>query len=390
MSYLRKVSTGRLLVLCAAVLLAAGAVTALALAATGSGPKPPPKPLAQAVEDALKAPRIQGVTARISFTNRLIDSASLRGSDPILTGASGRLWASGERLRLELQASPDTGGGGDVQVLVYGRQLTIYESGSRTAYRMLLPGDRKPPGPVPSLARVQQAITRLSRRVTLSGAIPSNVAGRAAYTARGAPRNDGGLLGGAEVSWDAQNGVPLRAAVYASGNSKPVLELKATDVSFGPVSAADIAPKLPVPARTVNLDPGARPDGAGAGRAEVTGVAAVQRKVAFTLVAPKTLVGLPRQNVRLVDLEGRPGALVTYGKGLGGIAVLQSPAGAQGRGGPLGEGGPALPKISVNGISGEELDTALGTFVRFRRAGVDFTVLGSVPPAAAEAAARAL
>jgi hypothetical protein len=389
MSYLRKVSTGRLLVLCAAVLLAAGAVTAIALAATGSGSKPPPKPLAQAVEDALKAPRIQGVTARISFTNRLIDAASLRGSDPILTGASGRLWASGERLRLELQAAPDTGGG-DAQVLLDGRRLTIYESGSRTAYRMLLPGDRKPAGPVPSLARVQQAITRLSQRATLSGAIPSNVAGRAAYTARGAPRNDGGLLGGAEVSWDAQNGVPLRAAVYASGNSQPVLELKASDVSFGSVSAADLAPKLPAPARTVDLDPGARPDGAGSGRPEVTGAAAVKRKLAFTLVAPKALVGLPRQGVRLVDLEGRPGALVTYGKGLGGIAVLQSPAGAQSGGGPLGDGGPALPKISVNGISGEELDTALGTFVRFRRAGVDFTVLGSVPPAAAEAAARAL
>ena len=53
-------------------------------------------------------------------------------------------------------------------------------------------------------------------------------------------------------------------------------------------------------------------------------------------------------------------------------------------------GGQSLPKISINGASGQELDTALGTVLRFQRGGVDYTVLGSVPPTAAEAAARAL
>jgi hypothetical protein len=386
MSYLRTVSTRRLLAVCAAVVLAAGAVTAIALAAAGAGPKPPPKPLAEAVQDALDAPRIRGVKARISFTNRLVDAASLRGSDPLLAGATGRLWASGERLRLELQAAPDTGAG-DVQVLVDGRRLSVYESGSRTAYRMLLPEDRRPSGPVPSLARVQQAITRLSRRATLSGAIPSTVAGRAAYTARGAPRSSGGLLGRAEVSWDAGNGAPLRAAVYARGASKPVLELKATDVSFGPVAASDLAPRLPAPARTMDFDPGSRPQGADRD-GEVTGLAAVRRKVGFAVAAPRTLAGRARQEVRLVELKSSPAALVTYGEGPGSIAVLQSPVRAEDRGGVL--GGPALPAISVNGIAGEELGTPLGTLVRFERAGVQYTVVGSVPRAAAEAAARGL
>ena len=49
-----------------------------------------------------------------------------------------------------------------------------------------------------------------------------------------------------------------------------------------------------------------------------------------------------------------------------------------------------LPKVQINGVEGEELDTALGTALRFSRDGVDYIVLGSVPPAAAEAAARAL
>ena len=53
-------------------------------------------------------------------------------------------------------------------------------------------------------------------------------------------------------------------------------------------------------------------------------------------------------------------------------------------------GGSSLPKISINGATGQELDTALGTVLRFERGGVAYTVLGSVPPTAAEAAARAL
>src|SRR5439155_204165 len=82
---------------------------------------------------------------------------------------------------------------------------------------------------------------------------------------------------------------------------------------------------------------------------------------------------LPRQDVRLVELDGTPSALVTYGRGLGGIAVLESPAQAQpqaqAQGGRDGGGGLSLPKISINGASGQELDTALGTVVRFERAG---------------------
>ena len=115
----------------------------------------------------------------------------------------------------------------------------------------------------------------------------------------------------------------------------------------------------------------------------------MQKELSFKLAAPATLVGLPRQGVRLIDQDGTPGALVTYGKGLGGIAVLQTPASAK-QAGEGERGGLSLPKISINGASGEELDTALGTVVRFDRGGVSYTVLGSVPPAAAEAAARAL
>ena len=124
MRFLRTVSTRRLLAVLAGFVSAVAAGAAIAVAAAGTGPIPPAKPLANAVHDAFAAPKVGGITARISFTNHLIDSTNIEGSDPILTGATGRLWlSSGHRLRLELQSN---GGNGDAQVLVNGRQFWVY------------------------------------------------------------------------------------------------------------------------------------------------------------------------------------------------------------------------------------------------------------------------
>ena len=73
------------------------------------------------------------------------------------------------------------------------------------------------------------------------------------------PKHDGGLLGYAELAWDAQHGVPLRVAIYPQGSSNPVLELAATEVSYGsvPSSAVDVAP--PAGAKTVDLSSAATP-----------------------------------------------------------------------------------------------------------------------------------
>ena len=128
--------------------------------------------------------------------------------------------------------------------------------------------------------------------------------------------------------------------------------------------------------------------------ADVTGVAAVARHVPFKLLAPKTLVGLPRRSVTLLDWGGSSAALVAYGQNLGGIAVIEQTANSAGSVGPSSRGdghrGLNLPTVSINGTTGQELDTALGTMVRFTRGGVTYTVVGSVPAAAADAAARAL
>jgi outer membrane lipoprotein-sorting protein len=394
-SALRRISTRRLLATCVITVLAAVGVTAAAMAMGGSGPKPSPKPLAKAVRDALSAPSLPGVSARIQFTDNLVDASSIQGADPLLAGASGRLWASpaeGGKLRLELQSE---GAGGDTQVLVSDHRFQVYDSGSETVYEGTLPEpeegkDGSRSEQVPGLGEIETKITEVEEHTELSGATPSDVAGQPTYTLHVAPKHDGGLLGGAEVAWDAENGTPLRAAIYASSSSSPVLELKATDVAFEAVSSSvfDVSP--PPGAKVVNL--GALGEGEGTDHgepAQQTGAAAVEKSLGFPLTAPDTLAGLPRGEVRGIEVDGHSAALVTYGKGLGGIAVIQTASEPGGQKSSE-EGGLSLPRVSINGAQGEELDTALGTVLRFSRGGVDYIVAGSVPPAAAEAAARAL
>ena len=392
MRFLRTTSTTRLLMVLLGAACAAAATAAIALAATSQGgSKPPPKPLTQAIHDALTGPKVDGVTARIKFTNHLIDSSAVPGSTPLVSGASGRLWASKDgKVRIELQSND-----GDVQLTSDGKNFLVYDGTSNTAYRGELPqghsgADQKPDSGPPSIADIQKAIDNAKQQAAVSGAIPTTVAGQSAYEVRVTPQN-GGEVSGAELAWDALRGVPLKVAVYARGNSSPVLALTATSISYGavPASTFDISP--PSGAHIVDLTPRSAPSGQGGAHKEITGLSAVQKSLPFTLSAPSQLAGMQRQDVKLIGSDTNPGALVTYGKGLGGIAVIEKKADAQqAPANPHSDHGLQLPTVSINGTTGQELPTALGTVVRFTRGGVDYTVLASQPAATVVAAARAL
>ena len=400
--FLRRISTRRLLALCATVLAVGVGGAAIALAAASGGPTPPPKDLPVAIHDALTAPQVEGVTARVDFTNELVTGSDVRGGSPLLSGASGRLWASNDgHVRLELQADASSEGGGssDTQVLSDGHQVTVYDSGTNTVYRADLPAGKADGGndhsgqdQPPSVAEIQKQLSRLMEHANVSGAQPSDVAGRPAYTVRIEPQGNGGLVGGAELAWDAVHGTPLRVAVYSKGDSSPVLELRVTDISFGPVSSSvfDISPPAGAKVTDLTQHAGGAPQGAQQERAPVTGLQQVQAAVQFPLAAPDTLAGLPRNEVRLIDSGDHPAALVTYGTGLGGIAVIEHPvdSNATSRGGDNGQ--ISLPTVSINGVQGRELDTPLGSLIDFQRGGVGYTVVGSVVPATAQAAARGL
>jgi outer membrane lipoprotein-sorting protein len=381
MRHLRNISTPRLLMLLAAT-VALALTAGFAQAALDSDPKPDPKPLDRAIVDAVNAPAVEGVSARVTFTNGLLPSGSLPNGagSPLAAGAEGRLWLAGDgRMRLELQSEA-----GDAQIVAGKDRLTVYDSSSKTAYTLPLDhAHEKPAGEPATLADVRRGLDRLATTWSLSGAQPTSTGGRPTYTVRIAPKDDGGLLGAAELAWDALNGVPLRAAVYAQGQDEPVLELEADDVSYGAIAGSTFEADPPAGTRMVEVDPVVEEHGK---PARARGVEAVQKRLGFELSAPAQLAGLPRMSVRLVDIGGEPGALSIYGEGMGAIAVVQHAAGS----GRAGEPPFALPRINIDGATGTELATPLGTIVSFRRGDVSYVVLGSVPPVAAENAARGL
>lgn len=358
MNILRRLPLSRLLLLCALVVGIGVSVTAIALA-FGTGQKPPPKPLAQAVHDALAAPPVEGLSASITLTNHLLEGASLAGehgsgitSNPLIAGASGRLWiAKDGRARLELENEK-----GDTNVVWDGTAITIYNAAENIIYRYTpkndaaKSGEGHQHGEAPPLAKIEEAIARLRGHAEVSEATPANVAGQPAYTVRVSPREGGSLIGGAELSFDANTGVPLRAAVYSSAQSAPVIELAAEGVSYGPVSDSvfAISPPPGTKVKTLELEKPHRERGSSSRQApEVT----------------------------------------THGKGIAAVEVLRAKEDAKSGASGL-EG---LPKVKFpNGVSASELRTALGTVLTFERAGSRYVVAGALDPAAVEAVAGSL
>jgi outer membrane lipoprotein-sorting protein len=398
MNLFRRMSTLRLLLLGGAI-AAVALVTGVVVARGSSGTTPAKKPLASALQAALLAKPPAGVSGRITFTNHLFPNGSLgQGGSALMNGASGRFWVSANgKFRLELQSSS-----GDTQILRTAQGVSVYDSSANTIYKIAAPSgsaaeqkssssdqqdsagsSSHAPAGVSSL---QSAIAQLAPYATISGAHPTNIAGQPAYTVRVSPKHDGGLLGAAEMGWDAQHGVPLKFAIYSRGDSSPVLALTVTEISYGAVSSNDLSVHARPGVKVVPVQLPQMPQKTpSALDKSTTGAAAVAKKLAFRLSAPATLVGLPRKTVRLVSAGESPSALAVYGQGLGAIVVFQQKAKA-GAHDPLS----ALPRVSINGASGRELATALGTVLRFQRHGVTYTLVGSVPAVAAEAAARAL
>jgi hypothetical protein len=406
--FLRTASTRRLLSVIAGVIAVIAAGTAVAIAAQGSGPVPPKKPLAAAIHGALTAGQVNGISASIHLSNNLIGSSEIQGpTDPLLSGGDGHIWVSSTgQLRLELY-----GDNGDAELVLNRTSWWISDPTTQTVYEGMLPaqaGAKHASGKreqIPTVAQIQTNLNRLAAHLNISDAAPTDVAGQPAYSLTVSPKQSRGLLGAAQLAWDAVRGIPLRFALYARGDSSPVLALSATGISYGPVSGSIFSIAPPAGYKVVQVATPA--PGAGAarshaatgkrGHAAVTGVSAVAKHLSFGLLAPGSLADRARQTVALLGSGSHAGALLTYGQGLDGIGVIErAAAGASSASSSSGSGddgqgpGLTLPTTSVRGATAQELETALGTVVQFTRGSVSYTVLGLLKPATVLAAARGL
>ena len=376
MNFLRRLPLSRLLLACALVIAVGASATALALAGSG-GPTPAAKPLAQAVHDALGGEAVQGVSANITYTNHLLEGANLAGggdggggtagelaSSPLVSGASGRLWATKDRVRLELQSEK-----GDMQIIYDGHTVSIYDAANNTVYRYTPSNGEggttyaplsKPDGAssgheAPSVAKIEEAISHVKQHVNLSEATPTDVAGQPAYTVRVSPKESGSLIGGAELSFDAVHGTPLRTAIYSTTSSSPVIELAASEVTYGPVDSSLFSLSPPAGAKIEDIS---APSGG----------------------------GKPAGKSGAANDSSKP-KLTTRGSGVTGIAVLESTVKPGSKSSSAAEG---LPKVKINGATASELKTALGTILTFERSGVRYVVAGAQTSSAIEAFAKGL
>ena len=96
----------------------------------------------------------------------------------------------------------------------------------------------------------------------------------------------------------------------------------------------------------------------------------------------------------LIGAGPKKRVVVRYGKGLGGITVMESAAGAKPVAAPASKTSKRdslqIPTAKIGAADGTVLGTALGSVVSFTRSGVSYVVIGSVTSQDALAAARGL
>ena len=400
-SFIRRASAKTLITLSGLLVVLVAAGTVVASGAAGGAGTPPAKQLAQAISDSFSGPQIEGVTARIKFTNKLLPSTGFEGGqDPLMGGGSGRLWASNNGdVRIELQSESS---GGDVEVVASGDKLWLYHAASNTVYKTTMAPEKqssKQEMP-PTVAAVKRVLRQLGSDATVSGAVPDNVAGQPAYSTRIEPKANGGLIGGADVTWDAANGAPLRVAVFARGQNDPVIAIEATAISFGAVDASAFSIAPPADAKVEELSPAARSTKLKKGKKRarpITGLRAAKAAAPFTVSAPAQLAGRKRSGVMLVGRGAKKSVVVRYGEGLGGITVMESvatkadtTAAATASSKAAERDSIQIPTAKIGSAQGMALGTALGSVVSFTRDGVRYVVIGSVTQQDALAAARGL
>ena len=177
----------------------------------------------------------EGFSANVQLTDHLLEGASLASegaggpgggggeltSSPLVDGRLGaHLDLQGRQV--PARAAVRTGRHGDRLRRPHARALRrrhehalpLHPAGARRAAK----AKRRPQPGVPSVAKIQEAIDHGEARAPVRQASPPTWAAQPAYTVSALPRGRRQpALARSQLSFDAENGVPLRAAVYSIG-----------------------------------------------------------------------------------------------------------------------------------------------------------------------------
>lgn len=133
----------------------------------------------------------------------------------------------------------------EYDVIHNGAQFWTYDSDSNSVQYGKATGDAKTKAeqqkklaqqagqlPLTPQAAAQQLLASLSPSTKVSVGSPRTVAGRSAYLLVLTPKQQGSLIGQAEISVDSATGTPLGVALYPVGSATPFLDLSFTSVSL--------------------------------------------------------------------------------------------------------------------------------------------------------------
>jgi len=375
--WIRHLSRRGAITLCVAVAMLPFAAWAVAGVAQGGHVVPPKRSLAYLVKHS-QAPAVQGVSATITYQNHLLDSLSgVPGLPPLLSGATGRMWADQNHLRIELQ-----GQAGDSQIIWNGQSLQIYDAASNSVYELAMSKDQKQ-SRRHHLANKKDhtggsLLQGLQSAWNLGTPQPGNVAGQPSYTVRADLKDQAGLLSAVQISWDATYHLPLSFQVYAKNVADPVLDIHADQADFVQPDASAFNWSAPADAKHMSLG-GSKALGAKALPKE--NVHKVNSPVSFHKLIPANLLG--RQLVRSTTKYGR--VISMYGDHMDALTVVQlDPKTIQN------SMISSLPSVDTNLGKAHVLQTALGGILLVDAADSQVMILGSVSQDTLVSAANAL
>ncbi len=349
--------------------------------------------------------------ATISVEQTLVPEGLLGASQGDSAGDSGprsaRIWRGGsDQFRAELQSQ-----NGDQIFVKNGSEVRAYDGASNT----LRTGEKpetaeQPPEGAASPEKIDEILAEISPSSDLQAGAPVEFAGRWVYPLTLEPRDKNlTLVERAEALVDAEVFVPLSFELYAEGTAEPVVRYEASDFKVGPVPDKRFQLETPPGATVEQMEE----HGNGEERGEEGGDNQEPQRVASVAEAQEA-VGFP---VRQLDaapggrelteirVAGSDGVVQTYGEGWGTVVLVQKPdrdpesadqsqedSGREGNGEDDGQDEQLqIPTVDLGeGVEAKEVSTPIGTGLSWSANGVSYSLVGSVPAAELEEAARGL
>lgn len=146
-----------------------------------------------------------------------------------------RVWADGDAARVSLHGEM-----GELTLVTDGDDLWTWSSDEQTATHVALPerdadAEARARAAMPTAtpeAVTDAVLAALDPSTTVSSGPHVSVAGRDAYSLVLEPADPGSLVGSVRIAVDAEQLVPTRVQVYATGAQSPALDVGFTSLSF--------------------------------------------------------------------------------------------------------------------------------------------------------------